>query len=249
MIGRTFVCGDIHGKTDFKKIRKWDIRKELNKEDVLIQLGDFGWIWYKIGTNPDQEYWCNWLATQKFILLVVLGNHENYDEIYTLPIIDMFGGKVRELKKKGRHGEGSIYFAERGEVYNINNKTFWAFGGALSCDKDSRTPGISWWEQEQPTYKEFEYGMYSLDKVEWKVDYVITHTCPVSIIGSVIHKTVYTEGKFRDPVAEYFYEVYKKLDFNEWHFGHMHTDVRLDYTNTGDGIFQCHYNNVPYELY
>lgn len=249
-MGKTFVCGDLHGKTDLNKIKiaKWPEQRELSKEDVLIQLGDFGWIWHKIGTNPDQEYWCNWLSTRKYTLLVVLGNHENYDEIEELPWTEMFGGQVQYYESVGRFGTGRIYFAKRGEIYNINGKTFWAFGGALSIDKDTRTPGVSWWEGELPSWWDFEYGMQQLDKVNWNVDYIVSHTCPVNIVGEIIHKTPYTEGKFKDPVAVYFFEIYKKITFKEWHFGHFHEDICLDYSSTGDGIFQVHYNKPPKEL-
>jgi hypothetical protein len=250
MNGRTFVVGDTHGfGFDMRKIKKaWSEQKSLTKDDVLIQLGDAGFIWYPIGTNPDQEYWCNWLATRNYTLLVVLGNHENMDEIEGLPECEMFGGRVQYYESVGRFGTGRIYFAKRGEIYEINGKKFWSFGGALSTDKDYRTPGISWWEGELPTLQEFEHGMKSLDKVEWEVDYVISHTFPVTIIGDIIHRTPYTEGKFTCPVAEYFFEIYNRLQFKEWHGGHLHEDIRLDFTDTNDGIFHCHYTKPPYEL-
>lgn len=248
-MGRTFVCGDLHGQRDMRKIKRdWKEQKSLTKDDVLIQLGDFGWIWYPIGTNDEQEYWLNWLATRNYTLLVVLGNHENYDVINQLPECEMFGGMVRYYESTGRFGTGRIYFAQRGEIYNINGKTFWAFGGALSIDKDSRTPGVSWWEGELPKWFEYEYGMHTLDVVGWKVDYVITHTCPVNIIGDLIRKTIYTQGKFSDPVAKYFMEIFNKLNFTEWHFGHFHMDHILDYSDSNDGYFQCHYHKLPHEL-
>jgi len=251
MMGHTFVVGDTHGfGSDFRKVKTWSKanKKELTKDDVLIQLGDAGWIWYAPGTNKEQEYWLNWLATRNFTLLVVLGNHENYDSVEEFPECEMFGGTVQYYESTERFGTGRVYFAKRGEVYNINGKSFWAFGGALSCDKGLRTVGVDFWDGEQPTWNEFEYGMTQLDKVDWKVDYVITHTCPVNIIGDVIHTTVYTEGKFKDPVAEYLYEVYKKIEFSEWFAGHFHTDVTLDYSSTGDGIFHFCYNNLPKEI-
>lgn len=241
-----FVCGDLHGKHDLDKIKKkWKDQKDLTKDDVLIQLGDFGWIWHPIGTNPDQEYWCNWLATRNYTLLVVLGNHENYDEIKTLPECEMFGETVQYYESTGRFGTGRIYFAKRGEVYTINDKKFWAFGGALSIDSDARTLGVSYWKDELPTWDEYEYGMGMLDKHNWEVDFVISHTCPLNIIGNIIRRTIYTQGKFKDPVAEYFFEIQKKLSFGQWHFGHFHTDVRVvDETR----LFQCHYNKTPLQI-
>lgn len=244
---KLLVCGDTHGKIDLAKLRQKNFpeQKELTKEDILFQLGDFGWIWYPLESNKDQNYWLNWLATRNYTLVVIPGNHENYDEIFSLPIEEKWGGKVRVLESKERFGTGKIYFLERGEIYNFYGTKIWAFGGALSSDKDQRILGKDYWAQELPSWKEFEYGMSKLDENNWKVDFVLSHTMPVSIIEDIIHRTIYNEGKFKDPVAEYFEEVYKKLDFKEWHSGHFHSDIKLDFSDTNDGIFQCHYNKKP----
>jgi len=47
---RIFVCGDTHGiPRDSKKLNGTNFpeQKELTKDDVLIQLGDFGWVLIK----------------------------------------------------------------------------------------------------------------------------------------------------------------------------------------------------------
>lgn len=242
--GKLFVVGDTHGDIDSEKLsdENFPEQSELTKDDVVAQMGDFGWIFHPLGSNDIQNKGLSWLASRNYTLVVVPGNHENYFEIFNLPIIEKWGGKVRVLSLP----EGDIFFLERGEVYTINGKTIFVFGGALSVDNAERTLGIDYWKEEIPTWSEFNYGMDSLDKVNWKVDYVFTHTCPMNIIGDVIHKTIYTEGRFKDPVSEYLFEIYKQIEFVEWHFGHFHTDVRLDYSDTDDGIFHCHYNNKPF---
>lgn len=245
-MGKLLTVGDLHGEEDTDKlsIEKFPEQETMTKEDILFQVGDFGWIWHPIGIHERQNKGLQWLASRNYTLAVVPGNHENYDEIFKLPIIEKWGGKVRVLDT----GVGEIFFLERGELYLINGKTFWIFGGALSIDQNDRTIGVDYWTQEIPSWLEFNYGMDKLDSVNWTVDYVITHTCPMNIIGDVIHKTIYTEGKMKDPVAEYLFEIYKKITFKEWHFGHFHTDVRLDFSETDDGIFHCHYNNKPYVI-
>lgn len=247
-MSRLFVCGDTHGRTmDTKKIslKAWPEQKELTKEDVLVQLGDFGWIWYPFGVNKEQEYWLNWLANRKYALLVVLGNHENYDIIDTLPEKEMFGGIVKYLVSSGRFGIGEIYFAKRGEVYTIGNKKCFCFGGALSTDRGIEALGTSYWKQELPTHEEYEYGFSQIDKHNRKFDYVFSHTCPSRIIENIIHKTPYTEARFNDPVAKYFDEIDNLIEFKEWHFGHFHTDIKVI---ENENIFQCHYESIPVEL-
>ena len=120
---KIFVCGDTHGMPrDIKKLNTTHFpeQKNLTKEDVLIQLGDFGWVWYPIGSNKEQEYWLDWIASRNYTLAVVLGNHENYDVIEKLPIEEKWGDTVKVLQRE----KGSIYFLKRGGVYSINGKKF-----------------------------------------------------------------------------------------------------------------------------
>lgn len=247
-MSRIFVCGDTHGRElDTIKLsgRNWPEQKKLKEDDVLFQLGDFGWIWFQFGVDAEQEYWLNWLASKNYTLIVVLGNHENYDIIDQLPDVEKFDGIMKEYHSKGRFGEGSIYFAKRGEIYIVNGRKFFCFGGALSSDRDISSLGTSYWKQELPTHEEYEYGFNQIDKYNRKFDYILTHTCPKSIIIDIIHRTNDTEVRFNDPVAKYLDEIYNLVEFKEWHFGHFHTDVK---TIKDDGIFQCHYKNTPVEL-
>jgi hypothetical protein len=221
-------------------------QKKLTKEDVVIQLGDFGWVWYPDKINKEQEHWLDWLAEKSFCLAVVPGNHENYNIIMELPQEEKWGNPVWVLQRKG----GKIYILQRGYVYNINNKTIFACGGAMSVDKEDRCIDIDWWPQEVLTYEEERRALDQLDLVDWEVDYVVSHTCPSRVLLDFFE--VDTTGvynglvKYRDPVAKFFDFLDNRLYFKEWHFGHLHQDRR--YIDNGGDIYQCHYNNSPYEL-
>lgn len=241
-----FVIGDMHGSpNDSIKIKKdkFPEQKELTKDDNVFQLGDFGWIWYTPNTNREQEYWLDYLAGRNFQLIVVPGNHENYNVIDSLPIINKWGGKVRVLERNTskKFNNGIIYFLERGEVYTINDKTFFVFGGARSSDISGRKEGISWWSRELPSDQEYENAYNNLNIVDWKVDYVLTHTCPRDIIPDVVHLTKWGIERTQDPVSIFLEDIYNKLEFREWHFGHFHTDCTVV---KPDGTFMCHYNNI-----
>ena len=137
-MGRIFVCGDIHHENDIAKIQhqNFTIQKDLTKEDVLIVAGDWGGIWYNDYRNKNL---LDWWELRNFTTLVVLGNHENYDVINKLCIVDKFGSKVRKMSD-------SVFIAERGEIYTINGKKILTFGGAESTDKQYRVEGYSWWK-------------------------------------------------------------------------------------------------------
>ena len=242
-MGRVFVVGDTHGMPrDTKKLntKNFPEQKELTKEDVVIQLGDFAWIWYALGKNKEQEYWLDWLANKNYTLAVVLGNHENYDIIDTLPWTTKWDNAVQYYEIENGN---KIYFFKRGAIYNINDKKILTIGGAHSIDIADRLPGLTWWRQEDINNKEIQYALDEIEN-DRKVDYVLTHTCPKRIAHHFVHGYDYTE-KINCPTAKFLDEIDNLMEFKEWHFGHFHTDYELN--DYGD-IYRCHYVHPPYEL-
>lgn len=250
MTNRLFVCGDTHIPHDIQKLntRNFPEQKELTKDDVLVQLGDFGGIWYPLLTNKEQEYWLEWLVNKKFTTAVVLGNHENYDVIETLPWTTKWGNDVQYW---GTNEEDRVYFLKRGAIYDIGGRKILAIGGANSIDKAHRTEGVSWWKQEDISYAETESCFNELAEKGYDLDYVLTHTCPSSIIEEFLWMTPYNSGKKHCHTAEFLDEIYNRIEFKSWHFGHMHMDyVHIEKydDDTCEDHFQCHYNGVPHEL-
>ena len=96
---------------------------------------------FHLGQNKEQEYWLDWLTSRNYTLAVVLGNHENYNIIETLPLEMKWGNEVKVLQRK----DGNIYFLKRGAVDEINGRKILTIGGAESIDKESRIINISWW--------------------------------------------------------------------------------------------------------
>ena len=234
-----YFCGDTHGyypHTEKLLFFFEYINKQTTKDDFMIQLGDFGYIWNAI-YNKKYLAFLEWIAAQNITFCVVLGNHENYDEIETFPIIEKFGGKVRVLKLS----TGEIYFFERGEIYEIAGKKVFAFGGALSIDKEYRTLGYSYWEQELPSQEEYDNAIKNLEQINYNVDLVLSHTCPQFIVKGLVDSM---DDKINDPVAVFFdYLVHEKnIQFKGWHFGHFHIDKEI-YTKD-NLLFQCYYNKI-----
>ena len=44
-----------------------------------------------------------------------------------------------------------------------------------------RIRDYSWWDLELPTQDEMKNGINNLEKVNYNVDYIITHCCPTSV--------------------------------------------------------------------
>ena len=55
-------------------------------------------------------------------------------------------------------------------------------GGARSIDKPFRTEFLSWWKEEEPSGQEYDEGIVNLEKVDFNVDYILTHDAPSHIV-------------------------------------------------------------------
>ena len=190
-----YLTGDCH--SDFSRfgIDKFTIQNEMTKNDYIIICGDFGGVWNYLVESTYEKYWLDWLNERNFTTLFVDGNHENFTRLYKYPVEEWHGGKVHKIRD-------SVIHLMRGEIFDIDNKKFFTFGGAkshdiqdgiLNLDEEEkiytfrkrgaffRIRDYSWWDLEMPTKEEMENGIRNLEKVNFKIDYIITHCCPTNV--------------------------------------------------------------------
>ena len=123
-----FITGDTHGSFLRFNTSSFPEQKELSKDDCVIVCGDFGGIWQQ-KAGKEEAYWLNWLREKQFTLLFVDGNHENFTRLNSdeFETVDFCGGKAQKIRD-------GIYRLLRGQVYEIQEKRFFTFGGASSHD-------------------------------------------------------------------------------------------------------------------
>jgi hypothetical protein len=179
----------------------------MGRDDYLIIAGDFGGVW--TGDSSDDDI-LDYHENKPYTTLFVAGNHENYDLINAFPSSEWNGGKVRHIVKN------KIILLERGQVFELEGKKFYTFGGASSHDAEGgildradpdyrdmvwyleakgipyRVNHLSWWAQELPSEEEMEEGRINLELHDYKVDYVITH-CASNRIQELIQKTAFAK--------------------------------------------------------
>jgi len=238
-MSRIFLTGDTHIPIDIKKLNSKNFPEgnELTKDDYVVVLGDFGLIWNPIQSDKEEVYWTKWLNDKPWTTLFVDGNHEAFSRIYKLPTEPKFGGNVGKVSD-------SIYHLKRGEIYNINNKSFFVMGGATSIDKLSRIEHISWWKEEVPSHSEMDYGLGKLETYDNTINYILTHTGPTHCIESVLDMHKFgvfdtTPDKINDPTSKYFDHIDSYVEFDKWYFGHMHENWSSD-----DGKYNCLYEDI-----
>ncbi len=246
-----YLTGDIHGGLDITKLsnRRFPEGKALTRSDYVIICGDFGLPFAPSDIAPESEfltdkykrsdrknylYWSKWLSERPYTVLWLDGNHDNHPFWYDQPVAEWNGGlvNVHPLAENVLH-------LKRGEYYTIDGRTFWVMGGAASHDKVYRQEGTSWWPEEIPSGEEMSHGLDTLAHHGNRVDYILTHTLPQSLLAPVCGK-VYTP----DPTCAYLEQIYTATTFHYWYCGHVHMDV----SHPGYRIRTLYDDVVPLEI-
>ncbi len=215
-----YITGDTHGDTT--RFRDFDLK--LKKGDYIIICGDFGYIFYPPGSERAilQKIALDELSKRPYTILFVDGNHENFDELYRYPEENWNGGKIHRIRP-------NIIHLCRGQVFDIEGKKFFTMGGGYSIDKAYRTEGISWWPQEMPADAEFAEANTNLDRCGRKVDYIITHTAPLSTLElQGVHKLPLKDvGNAEKPLNNFLQYIDESVKYKHWYIGHFHRDMEL----------------------
>ena len=234
-----WITGDTHGDwINRLNIDSFPEQKEMTKDDYVIICGDFG-IW---DNSKREKYNLNWLDDKPFTTLFVSGNHDNYDILDGLEVSEWHGGLVNHIRP-------SIIHLMRGQVFTIEDRTFFTFGGASSHDISDgilepddpdfkekirqldknpyslyRINHISWWQRELPSEYEMKTGLDNLKKQNNKVDYIITHSPSTSELYLMGGKGLYQS----DILTNYLEVVKANTEYKRHFFGHMHVNKALN---------------------
>lgn len=199
-----YITGDTHG--DISRFRD-SITRKLRRDDTLIVCGDFGFIWD--GSRAEMNM-IRKLDELRYTIAFIDGCHENFDLLAQYPEISWNGGIAGQISD-------NIIHLKRGQVYTIEGKKFFTFGGGQSPDIDIRKETNTWFEQEQPTKEEVEEGLRNITLNEGIIDYIITHEPPQSLkkcLDLDIYDHLETDGFFEQLLTDCVY--------SKWFFGKCH---------------------------
>ena len=249
-----YITGDTH--SDFSKFTEenFPIQSEMTKDNYVIICGDFGGVWTFEEESRREKEALDWLNNKNFTTLFVDGNHENYTRLYNYPMKKWNGGKVHKIRD-------SVLHLMRGEIFDIDNKKIFAFGGAkshdiqdgiLNLDEEEkiyeyrkrgayfRIRDFSWWDLELPTKQEMENGIKNLEKINYKVDYIISHCCPTNV------QALINSAYKRDILTDYLQQISEKCTFKRWYFGHYHDykQINSQFTLLYEDIVPLEYESI-----
>ena len=221
------ISGDTHGTIDLRKIVLFfnEHENEYTSDDYLIICGDVGVCGF---STSDEAEALRVLRELPVTTLFVDGNHENFEQLNSYGVDIWNGGKVHFVESK-------IIHLMRGQVFDIDGTRFFTFGGAHSIDKNLRAEGITWFPEEIPTREEYEEGWNNLERVDFQVDYILSHTGPREVVAAMGY------GELSDDEVElrqYLQRVADNTEFTAWYFGHFHEDTEVEDT------FFCLYDEM-----
>lgn len=236
-----FVTGDIHGNArDRFNSNRFPEQLGLTKNDYLIICGDFGLIWDTEESEREKKE-LEWLEGRSFTTLFIDGNHENFDRLEKFEEKIWNNGKVHEIRP-------GVLHLTRGQVFEIDGKSVFTFGGARSQDisdgilesgdprikswsrdpyKYFRIRNVSWWEREMPSREEMDEGLENLKKYGGKVDFIITHDMPSDKLVEYSMR-MYGRKYNTDELTDYLKGIETNVDYEYWFCGHHHDDYNLD---------------------
>ncbi len=212
-----YITGDVHGMINRFLPENTPMIKELKDNDFFMVAGDFGFLFRM---NEKEEENLSYLESLPFTILFIDGNHENFDALNSFPVEMWHGGKVHRIRK-------NILHLMRGQIFTIEDKTFFTMGGGYSIDKYLRKEGISWWKEEIPSEEEFEEARNNLKKYNHKVDFIITHAAPEKIMNMIFPNHA-PELKLN----LFLQEVMDSTSYAHWYFGHLHQEKTFPFNVT-----------------
>ena len=214
-----YVTGDTHGS--YRHIRTFVREHGLKPEDVIVCLGDTGFDYF--GDERDDAVKAR-AARANVTLLCVRGNHDrNPAALSSYHRLPWRGGEVF-----ADDAYPSLLFARDGSVFDLEGRAAIAIGGAYSVDKQHRLDkGYCWFPDEQLTEAEKRHVERALENRNWRVDTVLSHTCPAASVPREALLTSIDQSTVDTAMEDWLQHIERRLDYRRWYCGHFHIEKQV----------------------
>ena len=206
-----YVTGDTHAER--MHFLNYRIDPGWTEDDIHIVCGDWGFL---LRDNAAEHQFLDLLEQRPCTFCFVDGNHENFPAISRYPEEIWNGGRIHRIRR-------NIIHLMRGQVFTLQGKKIFTFGGAYSIDRDTRVLNISYWEEELPTPEEYREAVRNLELHGNEVDYILTHTAP----REMIRRMGYNPDPHEMELAGFLEYVMYQVKHRHWYCGHWHMDRDL----------------------
>ncbi|MBD5129530.1 MAG: serine/threonine protein phosphatase [Ruminococcaceae bacterium] len=213
-----YLTGDTH--RDFDRVFDFCADNDTTPDDVLIILGDAGINFFL----DERDYKLKkQLSTLEVTLLCIHGNHEERPFMIDSYIEKEWHGGVVFYEEEFPN----LLFAKDGEIYDLEGRSAIAIGGAYSVDKFYRLQNhLPWFPTEQPTDEIMDDVERALDKVNWRVDAVLSHTTPLKYEPTEEFLDSIDQSTVDSSTEEWLDVIENRLSYERWYCGHFHCDKK-----------------------
>ncbi len=216
-----YYTGDIHG--DIHILTGFIQQHQLTEQDVIVVLGDAGLNYY--GNDSGDKKRKYQLNRHGVTIFCIHGNHEMRPQ--TIPSY-----QEREWRGGTVYAEcdfPNILFAKDGEIYDLDGCKSIVIGGAYSVDKFYRLMrGAAWFPDEQPSPETKNQVETVLDKINWQVDQVLSHTCPTKYTPTEMFLPQVDQSTVDHSTEEWLDTIEDRLTYRRWFCGHWHVNKHID---------------------
>ena len=87
---------------------------------------------------------------------------------------------------------------------------------------------VKWFPDEQPSDEIKDRVKSKLDSVNWKVDVVLSHTCPFKYTPTETFLSFVDQSTVDTSTEHWLDDIEDKLDYGKWYCGHWHIDKSID---------------------
>lgn len=211
-----YITGDTH--RDFERIKEFCEFAQTFQDDIMIILGDAGINYYLDEADNNLK---NELSEYPITFFCIHGNHEERPfEISAYEEMEWYGGIVYV-----EPDYPNLIFAKDGEIYDFDGKKAMVIGGAYSIDKWYRLHNnLPWFETEQPDDTIISFVESQLDKINWKIDYIFSHTAPLKYEPTDVFIPSLKQENVDKTTEKWIDKIEDKLDYEPWFLVHYHTD-------------------------
>lgn len=121
-----------------------------------------------------------------------------------------------------------ILFARDGSVFDLEGRPAITIGGAYSVDKRHRLAnGHLWFPDEQLTEAEKRHVEQVLDRRRWRIDTVLSHTCPAAFVPQEALLPSIDQSTVDTSMEDWLQRIERRLDYRRWYCGHFHIEKQV----------------------
>ena len=246
-MNKTYLLGDIHGKTNSIKCLL-DANQEIINS-TLILLGDVGANFF---FNYRDENFKKALNDLNLTIFIIRGNHEERPS--------------NCVKKEPNQWHTEKFFENLVYVENKYSNIKYALDvpakyiipiedkkintlilpGAYSIDKQHRIfNNLTWFKDEQLTKEEMLQGTSLAASQNW--DLILSHTCPIYYEPVDLFLPFIDQNKVDKTMEYWLDDIEKSVSYKLWAFGHFH-ETRIYPTHDNKNAVML-FNHYAFDLY